>query len=587
MKKSLCLILGILFLTCLSLWSSGIKQAHSAKTSHEMTSQKNISQKKVKYYELNLQGQVVNTHKEGLDEVEVSFYLGKRKLGSSITSSHGSYHFHVVIPEKDWHKKNFYLEFKKNSFKTEKVLINKKEIVGIGNQFFYKKNLTLKRQIDASFWIATIIFIAVYVIISFELLHRTLAAMFGAAIILMVSYLLGSFDIHYHIISFEKAIESIDMNVIFLLMGMMLIVGVLKHTGIFQWFAYVSYKIARGNVFILSVISALFVGFTSAFLDNVTTMLLYAPVLIEIAIALRINPFTLLLPAIMASNIGGTSTLIGDPPNILIGSYAKLSFIAFVKNLILPVIISLVFLFIYDFVFYGKEYKKAKVENVDEFIQKLREEYKITDMTLLQVGLLVMIIVIFFFLTHGLWHMEPSIPAMFGGTLLAIYGVLTHRVDLVELFEKEIEWATLLFFIFLFILVGAVEEVGLLSLVADWVHNLSHNNLLLAISLILWVSAIMSAFIDNIPFTATMLPIVAYLTRTIPGAESGVLWWALALGACFGGNGTMIGASANVVTVGIAENVGYKITFLEFFKYAFPYMILTILISNIYLALFY
>ncbi|RKX58802.1 MAG: citrate transporter, partial [Thermodesulfobacteriota bacterium] len=171
--------------------------------------------------------------------------------------------------------------------------------------------------------------------------------------------------------------------------------------------------------------------------------------------------------------------------------------------------------------------------------------------------------------------------------LLFTYSVATKKVNLLELIEKDIEWCTLLFFIFLFILVGAVQEVGLLDLIADWVYKVSHGNLNLAICIIIWVAAIMSAFVDNIPFTATMLPIVGYLTKIIPGAESNVLWWALALGACFGGNGTLIGASANVVTIGIAESIGYKITFFEFMKYAFIYMILTILISNIWLIIAY
>ncbi len=544
---------------------------------------KNLSEKASLY----LAGKIVNTHKEPLEDVEVLLFVNNKLVKKVLTSSKGTYHLEVELPEKIIKNGDLVLKFEKASFKKAEFKIPNKDIAGKNNNFYFKQNLVLKRSIGPAFWIATAIFIIIYIIISFELLHRTIAAMLGAAVLLIISYTIGSFDLAYHIITFERAIEAIDMNVIFLLMGMMLIVGVLKHTGVFQWCAYMSYKLARGNVAILSIISCLFIAFTSAFLDNVTTMLLYTPVLIEIAIALRINPFSLLLPGIMASNLGGTATLIGDPPNIIIGSYTGFTFMTFVKNLIVPVLLSLVLLIVYNEFFFSKEYKKGKVENVDEFIEKLKEEYKITDRTLLNYGLLIMLIVIFFFITHGFWHMEASIPALFGGTLLATYGVLTNRINLLELIEKDIEWATLLFFIFLFILVGAVEEVGLLSLIADWVHKLSHGNLVLSICIILWVSAIMSAFVDNIPFTATMLPIVAYLTKVTPGAESNVLWWALALGACFGGNGTLIGASANVVTVGIAESVGYKISFFEFFKYAFIYMVLSIIICNAWLLLFY
>ena len=545
------------------------------------------AQETTKKASLYLAGKVENTHKEPLEDVEVFLFVNNTPVKKVFTSSRGTYHLEIELPPEVIKNGKLILKFEKAAFKTKEFKIPNQAIAGKNNNFYFKQNLILKRAIGPAFWIATIIFIIIYIIISFELLHRTIAAMLGAAIILIISCTIGHFDISYHIISFERAIEAIDMNVIFLLMGMMLVVGVLKKTGIFQWCAYMSYKLARGNVAILSIISCIFIAITSAFLDNVTTMLLYTPVLIEIAIALRINPFSLLLPGIMASNIGGTATLIGDPPNILIGSYAGFTFMDFVKNLIVPVLLSMVLLVVYNELFFSKEYKKGKVENVEKFIEKLKEEYQITDRTLLWFGLFIVTIVVFFFITHGLWHMEASVPALFGGTLLATYGVLTNRINLLELIEKDIEWATLLFFIFLFILVGAVEEVGLLSLIADWVHKLSHGNLILAVCIILWVSAIMSAFVDNIPFTATMLPIVAYLTKVTPGAESNVLWWALALGACFGGNGTLIGASANVVTVGIAESVGYRITFFEFFKYAFVYMILSVLICNIWLLLFY
>jgi Na+/H+ antiporter NhaD/arsenite permease-like protein len=377
------------------------------------------------------------------------------------------------------------------------------------------------------------------------------------------------------------------MNVIFLLMGMMIIVGILKHTGVFQWCAYKSFQMARGKVMVLSLVLMAFTAVSSAFLDNVTTMLLLTPVTIEIAVALGVSPIILLMPEILASNVGGTSTLIGDPPNIMIGSYVGLTFMQFVTNLALVCVISMAVLFVYIKLFYGKDYAKAKIDDIDAFIAKLREEYQITDKTLLTWGLLVLGVVIGLFVTHGYWHMEVSVAALFGAGVLFTYGIMTKKINLLELIEKDIEWTTLLFFMFLFMLVGAVEETGLLALIADYVLELSKGNLTMAICLILWVSAIMSAFVDNIPFTATMLPITAYLTQVIPGAESGVLWWSLALGACFGGNGTMIGASANVVTVGIAEAAGYPIKFIQFMKVAFLYMIISVAIANAWLLIFY
>jgi Na+/H+ antiporter NhaD/arsenite permease-like protein len=412
--------------------------------------------------------------------------------------------------------------------------------------------------------------------------------MLGAALMLLITYTFGTLNSEYHIISFERAMQAIDMNVIFLLMGMMIIVGVLKHTGVFQWCAYISFKLARGNVMMLAIISMIFIAVTSAFLDNVTTMLLYTPVLIEIALALKISPLTLLIPGIMASNVGGTATLIGDPPNIMIGSYTGFTFMMFVQNLTLVCILATVALIIYNKFFYSKAYAKGKVEDVDRFIAQLREQYKITDRTLLGYGLFVVALVVSFFLTHGYWHMEVCIPALAGAGILFTYSILKKKVKMLELIEKDIEWTTLLFFIFLFVIVGSVEETGLLSWIADQVLDLSGGELVKAVALILWVSAIMSAFVDNIPFTATMLPITAYLTKVIPGAaDDNVLWWALALGACLGGNGTMIGASANVVTVGIAEAAGYKISFFGFMKYAFVYMLISVAICHAWLLIFY
>jgi Na+/H+ antiporter NhaD/arsenite permease-like protein len=389
----------------------------------------------------------------------------------------------------------------------------------------------------------------------------------------------------FHIFSFEAAIHSIDMNVVFLLMGMMIIVGVLKHTGVFQWCAYISFRMARGNVFLLMVYLITFTAISSAFLDNVTTMLLLTGVAIEIAVSLAINPLFILMPLVLASNVGGTATLIGDPPNIMIGSYAGLSFMDFVMSLALVCLVCLVVLFVFTRLIWGKAYASANIQNVEEFVQELKKEYRITDPKLLAYGLGVLGFVVFLFLSHGYWHMEVSIAAIMGASVLLTIAILTDRVDLIELIEKDIEWPTLMFFIFLFMLVGAVEETGLLALIADWILKLSQGNFMAACALILWVAAIMSAFVDNIPFTATMLPIVAYLSTVITGAEN-TLWWALALGACFGGNGTIIGASANVVTLGIAEARGYRITFLGFMKTAFPFMIITVLIAHIWLMIF-
>jgi Na+/H+ antiporter NhaD/arsenite permease-like protein len=441
-------------------------------------------------------------------------------------------------------------------------------------------NVTLQRFQGAAFWLALIVLVGVYVLISLELVHRALAAMLGAAVVLAVTHTLGSFDQSFRILTFEQSLHAVDWNVIFLLMGMMVTVGVLKESGIFQWMAYKSFELTGGRIFMLSAALCVVTAILSAFLDNVTTMLLLTPVTIEIALVLGISPFAFLVPEIMASNFGGTATLIGDPPNIMIGSYAGLTFNDFVITLTPVVLVTMIAQILYTKWYYGKDYEKAKVADVEEMTTFLREKYRITDAKILSVGGAILLGVVLLFVLHGFFEMEVSVAALLGASLML---VLT-RVDPVKVLEHEIEWVSLVFFIMLFIVVGAAEETGILQYIADWLVVICKGNLLTAILLILWTSAILSAIVDNIPFTATMLPVVAFLTKTIPGAETGVLWWSLALGACFGGNGTIIGASANVITTGIAEKAGHKISFFSFMKHSAPITAISLVIASLFLA---
>lgn len=450
-------------------------------------------------------------------------------------------------------------------------------------RFLGSFTVTLQRYQGAAFWIALVVFILVYVLIAFEVMHRTLAAFLGATLILLITHTLGTFDDAYKILTYEQALLKIDWNVVFLLMGMMIIVGVLKISGVFQWLAYKSFQLAGGRIYLLSAILCVVTAIASAFLDNVTTMLLLTPVTLEIALVLKVSPFVFLMPEIVASNFGGTATLIGDPPNIMVGSYAGLTFNDFVVNLAPVVVVIMVLQIIYNKFVYGKEYSRARVEDVPNMMSFLKEKYPITNHRVLVVGGTVLAGVVLLFILHGFFHMEVSVAALFGAALI----VLLNKADIIDVLEKEIEWPSLVFFIMLFIVVGGAEQTGILQAVADWILNVSQGNLVIAILIILWVAGIASAIVDNIPFTATMLPIAAFLTKTIPGAESGVLWWALALGACFGGNGTIIGASANVVTTGIAERAGYKISFYNYFKQAGPITIVSLILASGYLLLFF
>jgi Na+/H+ antiporter NhaD/arsenite permease-like protein len=533
---------------------------------------------------VNVSGIIMDTHHEPIDEAEVKILLNGKEVDHVATAHTGRYLSRFQLQRGQIDRATIRVEVRKTSFQERAVEFMGADLAQKGDHYYISEDITLPRVLGPAFWISSVVFVLAYVLIAFELLHRTIAAMIGAALMLVISYTIGTINPDYHIVSFESAIFSIDMNVIFLLMGMMIIIGVLKHTGVFQWCAYLSYKLAKGKVFLLVVYLMVFTAVSSAFLDNVTTMLLLTGVAIEICISLAINPLFMLVPLVLASNVGGTATLIGDPPNIMIGSYAGLTFMDFVIALALLCGVCMVVLIVFTKLVWGKKYSEAKVENVQEYIAELKEKYQITDPILLTYGLAVLGFAIFLFLTHGYWHMEVSVAALMGASVLLTIAILTEKVNLIELIEKDIEWPTLMFFIFLFMIVGAVESSGLLALIADWILDLSQGDFVAACSLIIWVAAIMSAFVDNIPFTATMLPIVAYLSTVIPGSEN-TLWWALAVGACFGGNGTIIGASANVVTMGIAESRGYHISFLGFMKTAFPFMVISVLIGHVWLLL--
>ena len=542
---------------------------------------------------LSISGLVTDPMGKGLKEVEVEVLVNGRhvkpegKAAEVSTGKPGGFVADFNLPAGTLPAAKVEVKASKPSWKAipaTPVKVSETGSDAQGNKLFQAaQNLTLNRTITPGFWIASLILLLVYVVISLELMHRTLVAFLGATLVIFITYTLGTWDKAFYIISFDEAIGAIDLNVIFLLMGMMIFVGVMKKTGMFQFLAYKAYATAKGNVFVLVFILQIITAVVSAFLDNVTTMLLMIPVTIEIAVTLKINPLVLLIPEVFASNVGGTATLIGDPPNILIGSYAGLTFGQFVTNLALAASVCLIITSFFYLWWYKKDYFKAEVKDIPRTIAYLKSEYQITNKKLAIQSLMLLGFTILLFALHGLFHMPVSVAALIGSlVLLAISGE-----DIVEMLEHEVEWPTLVFFIGLFMVIAGAEETGLIQMIANWVKDLSGGNLTTAIILVLWVSAIASAFIDNIPFTATMLPIIAFLNQTIPGAESGVLWWSLALGACLGGNGTMIGASANVVTVGLAEKAGYHISFITYMKACWWPMMITVAIAMVYLLIAY
>jgi Na+/H+ antiporter NhaD/arsenite permease-like protein len=538
---------------------------------------------------LVISGVITDTHGKGVRGAKLSFFLNGHQADHQekvFTSHTGAYEAKIFFPHNSLSQGIVEVEVSKPAYarqgRNKVMTVRDEKQDGQGNRYYLAHlDIVLERVLSPGFWIASVTLLLVYVLIALEIVHRTLAAFLGASLILAVSYTAGTFYPSFRILTFDDAARAIDMNVIFLLIGMMIIVGVLKRTGVFQWLAYKSYELARGNVFILAATLMLAAAVASSLLDNVTTMLLVIPVTIEIAVTLEIHPTTLLIPEVFASNIGGTATLIGDPPNIMIGSYANLSFVDFLVHLGPICLICLVVGVGYFVLWYGKSYRKAQAGKVEETIERLKREYRITDKRTLVFSAIALGITLLLFVLHGQLDMEPSIAAMTGAALL----LLVTRTDISETLERDIEWATIIFFIMLFVVIAGAEQTGLIHHIAEGLKYLSQGSLNRAVLIILWGAALTSAVIDNIPFTATMLPVVAYLTEIIPGADGGILWWALALGACLGGNGTMIGASANLVTAGMAERAGYPISFRTYAKAAFPPMVFTVGLCSLWFIL--
>jgi Na+/H+ antiporter NhaD/arsenite permease-like protein len=418
---------------------------------------------------------------------------------------------------------------------------------------------------------ALLIFLGSYALIISEKVHRTIVALFGAALMIIV----GIFMDFY---SQEAAISAIDFNTIGLLVGMMIIVGVAKDTGLFQYVAIRAAKLAKGDPWKIMLFFAIITAVFSALLDNVTTVLLMVPMTLVICDYLDINPLPFLFVEIFMSNIGGTATLIGDPPNILIGSAAGLSFMDFVKNL--TPIAFIIFLVVIP-VFYFLYRKKIVAKDSDkEGIMKLNENESIKDKKLLVKSLIAIGITVIGFFLHGFLHMEAATIAVFGAGLLLFMDNKNPERAL-----HEVEWITIFFFVGLFILVGGLEHVGAINWAAEKLIELTHGDLAITAVAMLWGGAIFSAFVDNIPFVATMIPLVEQMGTTF--ADLNPIWWSLALGACLGGNGTLVGASANLVVAGLAEKSGYKIKFMDFMKMGLIIMVITVAIANVYILFRY
>lgn len=422
-------------------------------------------------------------------------------------------------------------------------------------------------------WTALSIFLIVYVFIVSEKIHRTVIALLGA----MAMIICG-------ILTQDEAIHHIDFNTIGLLAGMMVVVNITSETGLFNYLAIWSAKKVKAEPVKLLVALSLLTAVCSAFLDNVTTVLLTVPLTFSITSQLKLPVTPFLYAQILSSNIGGTATLIGDPPNIMIGSAVKeLTFFSFIENLGSVCVI----IFIVTMLILVAMYKnKLKTQpELQKEVMAMDEKKEIKDPVLLKKCLGVLFAIIFVFFIHGELHLESATVALAGAAILMLLTMHNHEAQISAVLSR-VEWLAIFFFAGLFILVGGLVETGIIKLLAGEMLQLTAGEVNKASTLILWLSAIASAFIDNIPFVATLIPMIKDMgAMGMTNLEP--LWWSLSLGACLGGNGTLIGASANVVVASMAALHGKPISFIGYFKVAFPLMLLSILIANVFIYLVY
>lgn len=425
--------------------------------------------------------------------------------------------------------------------------------------------------------VSAAILIIAYIFIATEKIPKVTIALVGASLTLFLGLLGqaqkvdGALDPHYFI-------NYVDFNVIFLLVSMMIIVSIATRSGMFNWVANEMLKQTKGHPKVILCCLALFTAFASAFLDNVTTVILIMPVTFAIAKELDINPVPFLITEILASNIGGTATLIGDPPNIIIGSAAGFSFMDFINELTIIVAIILVAV-IAIMAFWFRKHLHATEENM-ALVAKMDNSKTITDKNLMIRSLLVLLLVILGFVTHDITHLQTCVCAMAGASILLLFEK-PHEI------LHDVEWNTIFFFIGLFVIIGGFEAAGGIELMANWLLDITHGSQSIASMVILWGSGILSGIIDNIPYTATMAPMLAEITATKGMEFAFPLWWALSLGACLGGNMTIIGAAANVIVSESSAKEGHRIKFMEYLKYGVVATVMSLTLCTAYIWLRY
>ena len=520
---------------------------------------------------MSLSSRLLDPQGQPVRGAKVTVRQGRSNEPIAIAESQHDGTFVVDLPPREF-PSPLVIEIDRTHFQPQAIELETEDMMHLNaGESLRLPDVELSRRITPGFWVATLTFVGILAIIALEKLHNTMAALLGVAVVLGTSFVGGAINHNLFIFDFERALEYVNFDVIFLVMGMMIVIGVIEETGIFQWMAYQAYRLSGGRAWLLVIILMIITAIASALLDNVTTMLLMTPITIQIALAIGINPLSLLLPEVLASNVGGISTLIGTPTNILIGSYANLTFNDFLRNLTPGVLLAMIVLITYVILYYRRQLLTQGNGLSEALLERLKDSGRITQpQKLAKAGIVFAVMLVFFVIGERI-HLVPAVTAIIGAVVMLLW----VAPDIEEML-KVVDWTTLMFFIALFIVVGAIQEVGLISIIADSIARLVGDSLPATILVLIWSAAFLSGIIANIPFTAAMLPVVGFLTSTVSGASNQVLFYGLSVGSAMGGNSTLIGASANLVTAGIAERAGYRITYVEFIKVGLPATILTV-----------
>jgi len=433
------------------------------------------------------------------------------------------------------------------------------------------------------FFITLAVFLFVLLAIGLRWMHETTAALLGAVVLWLIHYLGGTFFPALRIISFDESVAVVDWNVIFLILGMMIFMAMFSETGFFRWLAFQGFRLARGNAWLLGLMLVLITAATSSLLNNVTAMLLLVPLSIEIAQTVRVHPFAYVIPEVMAANIGGAATLIGDPPSTIVGSYLGLGFFEYAVQAVPVAIVSLLVLVGLSALLYRHDLAGARKSPAPALVQELEARGRITDVALLRKASVVGVVTLVLFFVADLFGLPPSVVAMTG----AVWLIVWVRPDM-HLMLREVDWTTLFFFVGIFVLVGGLEKAGVIGWFAQEIEVLAGGSLTLATVLMVWVSGLVSGIVDNIPYTIAVLPIAEHLSATIPAAQGNpVLFWALIFGADFGGNLTYVGGAANIVAVGLLAQAGYRMGFGRFVRDGVLAVTVTLLVATVWLLIRY